>query len=194
MHFTPEQEQEIIEQNMPKIYRAVDNFTARCSSSFAYIPYADYVQEVTIAFLKYIRRCDKEEDVAKFPWFDAMGAMRNLILDSQPLSCHRNTHKFSEIIHGMPQTMSLDALSASTGLEIDGMSKHWVDDKETQMDFDTFMEEQSEHTRRVASMRIYGMTLQEIGDQCGVTRCAVKKRLDKLSDAYKIFTEGAKNA
>ena len=51
MEFTPEQEQELIEKNMPKIYRAVDNYAARHSSSVARVPHEDFVQEVAIAFL-----------------------------------------------------------------------------------------------------------------------------------------------
>ena len=57
MEFTPEQEQELIEQNMHKIYRAVDNYSARHTSNIATVPYDDFVQEVSIAFLKYIRNC-----------------------------------------------------------------------------------------------------------------------------------------
>lgn len=194
MLFTPEQEQELLEKNWEKIYRAVDNFTVRCSSKVACIPYEDYVQEVAIAFIKYLRRCTKPEDANIFPWYSAMGAMRDLVLASQPMSCPKSSHRFSEIIHNMPVTVSLESLRASSGLDIDGMSKHWVDDKETQMDFDFFMGDQPENVRRIASMRVYGMTLKEIGDQCGVTKGAIRKKLNKLNDAYHEYEESAKNA
>ena len=189
MEFTPDVEQAMVEENMQKIYRAVDNFTARCSSKVACIPYEDYVQEVCIAYLKYIRKCETPEEMEKFPWFDAMSAMRNLVFAYQPMSCPRSTHRFSEIIHGMPVTMSLDVLNASGGMDIDGMSKHWVDDKNTQIDFDIFMSDQPENTRRIASMRVYGMTLKEIGEQGGVTKGAIRKKLNKLNDAYKNYSE-----
>ena len=136
MEFTPEQEQELIEKNMPKIYRAVDNYAARHSSSVARVPHEDFVQEVAIAFLKYIRNCKTNEEVNKFPWFSAMDAMRNLVRIYQPMSCSSDPKSFSSIIHGMPSTMSLDDINAKTGLEVDGMSRHWVEDKETQIDFD----------------------------------------------------------
>ena len=93
----------------------------------------------------------------------------------------------------MPVTMSLDDIQAKTGLEIDGMSKHWVEDKETQIDFDSFMNQQSEHTRRIASMRVYGMKLKEIGSQCGVSDRAIWNRLSRLKEDYIDFMEGAEN-
>lgn len=195
MCFTPEQEQQLLEKNMQKIYRSVDNFTARCSSQVVCIPYEDFVQEVSIAFLKYIRKCETQEQLNKFPWLSAMGAMRDLVIQYQPMSCPKapTYHKFSEIIHNMPSTVSLDVLNASTGLDIDGMSKHWVDDKETQIDFDVFMASQPENTQRVASMRIYGMTLKEIGDQCGVTKVAIHNKLNKLNESYKNYLEECKD-
>ena len=134
------------------------------------------------------------EEINTFPWYGAMSVMRYLILKYQPVSCPKSSHMFSEIIHNMPKTVSVDDLKASNGVDVDGMSKHWVDDKDTQMDFDIFMDDQSENTRRIASMRVYGMTLKEIGDQCGVSKVAIKKRLDKLSDAYKKYMEDAENA
>ncbi len=190
MDFSPQREQELLEINMPKIYRAVDNFTARCSSQVVCVPYEDFVQEVSIAFLEYIRRCKTEKQLDVFPWFSAMDAMRRLVLQSQPMSCPKSSVKFSEIIHNMPVTMSLEVLNASTGLDIDGMSKHWVDDKETQIDFDVFMAEQPENVRRVASMRVYGMTLKQIGDQCGVSKVAIYKKLNELNELYKNYMEG----
>ena len=193
MCFTPEQEQQLLEKNMQKIYRSVDNFTARCSSQVVCIPYEDFVQEVSIAFLKYIRRCETEEQINRFPWCSAMDAMRYLVLQYQPMSCPKSSVKFSEIIHNMPTTISLEVLNASTGLDIDGMSNHWVDDKDTQMDFDVFMESQPENIRRVASMRVYGMTLKEIGDQCGVTKVAIHNKLNKLNESYKNYLEECKD-
>lgn len=194
MDFTPEQEQVLIEQNMPKIYRAVDNYAARHSSTMASVPYEDFVQEVALAYLQYIRKCETQEEVNRFPWFSAMDAMRNLVRVYQPMSCSSDPRSFSDVIHNMPVTMSLDDIQAKTGIEIDGMSKHWVEDKETQIDFDDFMSGQTESVQRVASMRIYGMTLREIGNQYGVQKGTVCKWLDKLNNAYKEYMEGAKNA
>jgi len=193
MDFTPEQEQELIEKNMPKIYRAVDNYSARHSSKIACVPYDDFVQEVAIAFLKYIRNCKTEEEVNHFPWYSAMGAMRDLVLQYQPMRCAKHNNNFSAIIHNMPVTMSLDDIQAKTGLEIDGISRHWVEDKETQIDFDSFMSQQTEHTRRIASMRVYGMKLKEIGNQCGVSNRAIWNRLSRLKEDYINFMEGAEN-
>lgn len=194
MLFTPEQEQKLIEDNMPKIYRAVDNFMARCSTHVIRIPYEDFVQEVVLAFLQYVRSCTTEEQAEKFPWFSAMEAMRRLILAYQPFRCVKYSQKFSEVIHNMPKTISLDAINASSCMDIDGMAKHWVDDKDTQIDFDDFMDSQTENTRRVASMRVYGMTLKEIGDQCGVSKVAIYKKLNKLNEDYKKYREEDENA
>ena len=194
MVFTPEQEQAIIEKNMPKIHRAVDNYSARHNSQIAKVPREDFVQEVALAFLQYIRNCEKPEEIERFPWFTAMDAMRKLIWQFQPMRCPKHGNSFSETIHNMPITMSLDDIQAKTGIEVDGMSKHWVDDTETQIDFDDFMTQQTDLMRRIASMRVYGMTMKEIGNQCGVTKGTVCKWIDKLNDAYKEYTEGAKNA
>lgn len=189
MEFLPEQEQELLVKNMPKIYRAVDNFTARCSFEVIRIPYDDYVQEVSIAFLQYIRKCKTMDQLDIFPWFDAMSAMRDLVLAYQPMSCSKYYHRFSEIINNMPQTVSIDALSAHSGIEVDGMSKHWVDDKETQIDFDDFMSNQPENMRRVASMRVFGMNVKQVAEQCGVSRQIIHKKLNKLSEDYKKYME-----
>lgn len=194
MDFTPEQEQSLLERNMTKIYRAVDNFSARHSTDVARVPYDDFVQEVAIAFLKYIRKCKTKEEVDKFPWYSAMGAMRKLVFVYQPLSCEKSTHKFSEIMHSMPSTIPMDVISASTGIDVDGMSKHWVDDKETQMDFDMFMADQPENMRRIAAMRVYGMTMREIANQCGVSHVTVQKKIQRLCDAYREYSGGANNA
>lgn len=195
MLFTPEEEQQIIMENMPKIYRAVDNFMMRCSSQVIRIPYEDFVQEVSIVLLEYIRKCNVMDELQKFPWYSAMDAMRKLVLVCQPLTCpSAYPDRFMDIIHNMPKTMSVDAIEASSCIDVDGMGKHWVDDKETQMDFDAFMDSQPENTRRIASMRVYGMTMKEIGEQCGVSKVAIKKRLDKLNVAYKQFMEGEENA
>ena len=191
MDFTPEQEQELLEQNMVKIYRAVDNYSARHSSHTTCVPYEDFVQEVAIAYLNYIRGCETMEEVNRFPWFSAMDAMRNLVRIYQPMRCSSDPKSFSEIIHNMPFTMSMDDIQAKVAIEIDGMSKHWVEDKETQIDFDDFMSAQPESVRRIASMRVYGMTLKEIGEQCGVTKSAVSRRLNRLNDSYKSYMEGA---
>lgn len=193
MDLTPEQEQELLSLNMPKIYRAVDNFTARRSSSIAKVPYEDFVQEVAVAFIEYIRKCDTPEKLNVFPWCTAMGVMRDLVVVYQPMSCPKHNNSFSTIIHNMPLTMSLEDIQVKTGLEIDGMSKHWVDDKETQIDFDAFMANQPENTRRVASMRIYGMTLKEIGDQCGVHKSTISRQLNNLNEDYKKYVEGAED-
>lgn len=194
MLLTPEQEQKIIEENMPKIHRAVDNFTARCTAEIARVPRDDFVQEVTIAFLKYIRGCEKPEDMNRFPWLSANHAMRRLVMEFQPMSVPKDMHLFSEIIHTMPSTISINVIGPSSGLEIDGMAKCWVDDKDTQMDFDIFMADKPDYVKRVASMRIYGMKLREIAEQCGVSATSIWKKLLRLENAYKKYTEDAKNA
>lgn len=193
MEFTSEQEQELIEKNMHKIYRAVDNYSARHSSSIATVPYDDFVQEVALAFLIYIRNCKTIEEVNRFPWYSAMDAMRNMVRKHQPMGCSSDPKSFSTIIHGMPTTMSLDDIHATSGMEIDGMSKHWVEDKETQIDFDSFMSDQPESVQRIVSMRMYGMTMPEIGNQFGVSKHGIDKRLKRLYDPYKKFMEGAEN-
>ena len=188
MLLTREQEQELIERNMPKIYRAVDNFTARCTADVIGVPYDEFVQEVAIAFLLYARKCKKKEDLDRFPWYSAMGAMRSVILRSQPMSCDHSTHRFKEIIHSMPSTVSLDVLASSL-TDINGMAKHWVDDKETMLDFEAFMDGYDENTKRIASMRYGGMNFSEIADQYGVPASTIMRRIRRLADDYHDFND-----
>lgn len=193
MTLTPEQEWEIIENNQKKIYRSVDNFMARGSASVVNVPYDDFVQEVTIAFLKYIRHCETMEQINHFPWLSANVAMRRLVLEYQPMSAPKHVNGFSSVIHSMPKTVSLDLLSATSCLDIDGMSKCWEDDKDTQMDFDIFMDDQTDNMKRIASMRVYGMKLREIAEQCGVSANAIWKQLGKLEKSYKNYIKEDEN-
>lgn len=183
MVLSPEQEQQIIEENMVKIYRAVDNFTARHSSDIARVPYDDFVQEVSMAFLLYIRKCESMDDIAVFPWYTAMNAMRNAVFAFQPMSCEKSPHRFNQIIHSMPVTVSSDVLVSSL-TDVDGMSKHWVEDKETMLDFERFMDMYDEGTKRLASMRYGGMKLSEIAEQYGVDKSTVFRRIGRLAEEY----------
>ena len=187
MTLSREREAELLEQNMPKIYRAIDNFMARCDQkSGVQISYDDCVQEVSLSFLQYIRRCETEIQLDTFPWYDAMHAMSELVLVSQPLTVPLSTHGFSEIIHSLPRTVSFDVL-ADNGIEVDGMSKHWVPDTETRMDFDDFMQTQTELGRRIASMRLHGMTYRDIAAECGVSKSQINKKIKQLKEKYDEF-------
>ena len=189
MVLSSERESELIEENMPKIYRSIDNFMARCpKDSGVQISYDDCVQEVSIAFLNYIRRCESEDQLRIFPWYDAMQAMSRLILQSQPLSVPLRTSSFKKIINSIPLTVSYDVLMTN-GIEVDGMSKHWVPDKDTEMDFNDFMSSQDESIQRIASMRLHGMTMREIAGQFGVCFQAIDKKLKNLREKYDEFDE-----
>ena len=188
MEFTPEQEQAIIEENMSKIYRAVDNYTAKFSARVARVPYDEFVQEASLAFLLYIRKCKTIEEINHFPWFSIMGAMRDTVLQYQPFSCQKSQHRFKEIIHNMPLTVSDDILASAT-IDVSGLSRHWVDDKDTMMDFESFMDEMDENTKRLVSMRYGGMTLKELANQYGVNKSTILRRIRKLADEYHEFTD-----
>ena len=187
MQLSPEREAELIEINMPKIYRSVDNFVSKYTgSNRACASYDDCVQEVSLAFLRYIRKCETEEQMNVFPWYDAMQAMSQLVLLGQPFSVPARTSDFSRVIHSLPATVSYEVL-ASRGIEVDGMSKHWVPDKNTEMDFCTFMDSQGENVQRIAAMRIYGMTQRDIAAQFGVCKRAIDKKITKLREDYDEF-------
>ena len=187
MNLSPEREAQLIEENMPKIYRAVDNYRFRCKSGEAVcVDYSDFVQEVTIVFLNHIRKCNTEEEIDKFPWYDAMHAMSEYVLLSQPLSVPKSTKQFSTVINSIPHTVSYE-VCVSNGMDVDGMSKHWVPDKETEIDFNAFMAEQGENIQRIAAMRIYGMTIRDIAAQFGVAKNAIDKKIKRLREKYDIF-------
>ena len=188
MQLSPEREAELIEQNMPKIYRAIDNFMARCNNktSPVKISYDDCVQEVIIVFLEYIRKCETEESLEKFPWYNAINALTRYVLQCQPLSVPSDTKAFSSIIKSMPYTVSYDLLMTN-GIDIDGMSKHWVPDTDTKIDFDSFMSEQNEAVQRIASMRLYGMTQRNIASQFGVCKRAIDKKITRLREDFDVF-------
>ena len=141
MVLSKEREQEILEQNIMKLHRAVDNFISRKTSTAVCIPYEDLLQEACIAYLEYIRKCDTEEQLDIFPWYDVKNGMLRLVVMMQPLSIPVRTNGFQKMVSSMPDTVSYDVL-ASTGMEIDGMSKYWVDDTDTKLDFISFMNEQ----------------------------------------------------
>ena len=187
MQLSRERESELVEKNMPKIYRAVDNFMAKnTGGNVCRITYDDCVQEVSVVLLNYIRKCETEEQLNMFPWYDAIHAMSNLVLCSQPLAFPKRTTDFNRVIHSVPHTVSFDVL-ASSGVEIDGMSKHWVPDTDTKLDFDMFMSTQNENVQRIASMRLYGMSQRDIARQCGVCKRAIDKKLSSLYEDYNDF-------
>lgn len=194
MQFSREREAEIIEQNMPKIYRSVDNYMAKCTNDLAVkIDYADMVQEVSIAFLEYIRnKCETEEDIEKFPWYDAKHAMSTLVLKSQPFGCPHSTKYFKDTLRKIPQTCSYDVM-VDSGMEVDGMAKNWVSVKDFMMDFDTFMSGQPENVQRMASMMLRGMTIDEVANQCGTNYQFVFKKFKKLRQEYEKFKQGGQD-
>ena len=194
MQLSPEREAELIEQNMTKIYRSVDNFMAKCTNSLAVrLDYDDLVQEVSIAFLKYIRRCETEEQLEKFPWYDAKHAMTHFVMASQPFTVpSRTTKSFKDVLRTIPKTVSYEVM-VDSGVDVNGMSHHWVPDKDTEIDFDAFMADQAENIQRIASMRLYGMSMREIAGQFGVCHQNIDKKLDKLRENYDKFFEEDEN-
>ena len=192
MVLTQDQEAKLIEENMVKIYRAVDNFTAKARGSIVSIDTDDFVSEVTIVFLNHIRACETMDQVNKFPWYDAMNAMSRLVLTFQPMSVPKRTVQFSQLIHQMPQTVSYEMMAVQ-GLDVDGMARHWVEDKETQMDFDDFMATQDDSYRRIAAMKIYGAKQREIASQFGVNEQAIANKLSRLKKNYDHYLEEDEN-
>lgn len=186
MTLSRDREEQIMIDNMAKIYRAVDNFAARQRASCIILSYDDMVQSVAEAFLRYIRRCETENQLETFPWYDALHVLSVMVLEAQALSVPKSTKSFSQVIHNMPGTVSYDVM-LSKGVEVDGMSKHWVPDKDTEMDFNLFMESQDELMQRIASMRISGLTIRQIAAQCGVSKSLVQRRITDLYQKFKIF-------
>lgn len=139
-------------------------------------------------FLKYIRNCESESQLNQFPWYDATNAMSRLVLQYQPLTVPLRTSDFKKVIRSIPSTVSYDVL-VSKGIEVDGMSKHWVPDKDTEMDFNAFMSDQAECIQRIASMRLHGMTIREIAGQFGVAVFSIERKLENLKEKYLIFDE-----
>ena len=186
MTFSREKEAEIVEQNMKRIYRAVDNFTIRCSKKVVRIPYEDFVQEATIAFLEYIRRCKSEEELEVFPWYDVTHAMSLLVLSYQPLSCPSTSRDFHSVIHSMPETVSYD-LAPDTIASVDGMSRTWVEDKDAMMDLEIFLSTLPDYADRIVAMKLWGLNTRKIASQMGVDESTIGKKLKKYLLKYKDF-------
>ena len=186
MELSAQREAELMEEAMPKIYRAVDNFTARCLKAVVKVPYDDFVQECAIAYLEYIRAASKEEQLAVFPWFDMMQAMSKLVLSYQPMSCPKRTNHFNEVLRNMPKTVSYETSLACAG-DIDGMAKNWVEDVEAMMDLWKFAESMPDYAERILSMRLWGMTSRQIAGQLGVGEAAISRRLKRYLEKYKDF-------
>lgn len=186
MTLTSEQENEYITKNMKKICNAVDNFVYRCSSDAIGIPYDEMVQEASLAFLMYIRRCENEEDLEKFPFYSVKSALRDLVFTYQPFSCPHSTHRFAEICSGMPETVSFDTIPESM-LNVDGLSRHWVEDKDTEIDFDLFMSDKSDMDQRMIGMKAWGGTFRNIASQFGTSKDSVKRNMDRLHALFNDF-------
>lgn len=190
MVLSKERESELLEKNMVKIYRAVDNFMAkRGANVVTKIPYEDFVQEVSVMFLEYIRKCETEEEINRFPWYDAKNVMAKYVMSSQPISVPIRTVAFTSTLKSIPFTVPYEVF-ASGDFDVDGMSKHWVQDKDTEMDFDLFMSSQDESVQRIASMRMYGMNMRDIADQFGVCLRTINKKILKLKENYDEFDKG----
>ena len=189
MVLSSERESQLMEKNMPNIYRSIDNFLARCNQDNGVpLPYEDCVQEVAIAYLQYIRRCETEDQLKIFPWYDAIHALSEYVLRCQPLSVPVSTKGFRKTLRTIPTTVSYETL-VTNGLEVDGMSQTWVPDKETELDFDTFMSAQSPHVQRIVSMKLYGMPVRKIAGQCGVGKSSVNNKILRLKKQYDQFNE-----
>lgn len=188
MQLSPEREASLINEAMPKIYHAVDCYTAKCARNSGVVSYDDLVQNVTEAYLRYIRRCETEEALQIFPWYDATHAMCDAVLTGLPFSVPKTTKKFTEVLRSLPHTVSLDLL-VTKGLDIDGMSKSWVQDKETEIDFDIFMESQDMLSNRIVAMRLRDMPLRKIAGHCVVPKSSVFDRIKKINQEYQKFIE-----
>lgn len=192
MQLSPEREAELLAKNMPKVYRAVDCYMSKCRRKSNVLAYEDLVQQVAEAYIRYIRRCETEEALNKFPWYDATHAMCDAVLTSLPFSVPKTTKNFTEVLHSLPKTVSLD-LMVTQGLDIDGMSKTWVQDKETEIDFDIFMSGQDMLSNRIVAMRLRDVTLRKIADHCVVPKSSVFDRIQRINKDYQNFLEEGKN-
>ena len=190
MKLTPEREQELIEQNTKKIYRAIDNFTMRSSNPRYKIDYDDLFQEVALAFIQYVRKCDTEEQINNFPWHDAKHAMCVEVMKAQPFSVpHGSTKEFSRILKQIPATISLDLYVEDCEDNYRLSDTNWVDDKNFSIDWDNFMSSYDESTNRIASMRRCRMTYRQVGAQFGVSDKTIYKRINRLKDDYHNYAE-----
>lgn len=188
MVLSPERESELIENNMANIYHAADIYAARCVQLNPVFSYEDLVQQVMEAYLLYIRRCKTEADLKIFPWYDAKHAMCDLVLRSQPLSVPKSTKTFNEVLHSLPKTVSFDVMMAN-GVEVDGMSKTWVQDKDTEIDFEEFMASQDDLNNRLVAMRLRGKSIRGIAEYCEVKKSAIGDRINKMYKEYLDYTK-----
>ena len=188
MRLTQEQETRLIEDNMKKVYNSVDNFIHRNSVRVIRIPYEDFVQEALLAYLEYLRKCETEEELQVFPWYDCKQAMCQLVLRFQPISVPKRSQTFSNSIHTVPRTVAMD-VAVVRGMDVDGMSRFWTQDVETRVDFDRFMADQSTDAQRMVALRMNNIKNRAIASQCGVSDVTISKRLKKLRIAYEKFLE-----
>ena len=188
MFLSPERETDLIQSNMQKIYRAVDNFTARCEKVVLRIPYEDFVQEACLAYVEHIRRCKSEKDIDVFPWYDILNALDRYVLSCQPMSVPVRTSSFDDIVRTMPLTVSYEG-HLTNDAEVDGMSKHWVDDKDTMMDLEIFRDSLPDYADRIFAMKLSGLSSRKIAAQLGVTESLISKRLKNYREQYDAFTK-----
>ena len=77
----------------------------------------------------------------------------------------------------------------TAGLEIDGMSHTWVQDKETEIDFNSFMAGQDGLNNRIVALRLHDTPIRKIASHCAVSKTKIWRRIDKIYDDFKKFNE-----
>jgi DNA-directed RNA polymerase specialized sigma24 family protein len=191
MQLSPEREAELFAQNMPMIRKVVGSFMARRSRNAPIrIDRDDFISEVSENYLRYIRKCETEEELAKFPWKDSENVMARYVLASQHITVPSgSTRLFSKLIGELPETVSYELLT-DDGIGVDGMSMRWVSDAETEVDLEAFLATRSEAMRNVVNMYMHGVAMSDIADELGCTRQNVYKIMDKFAKEYKKFRKG----
>lgn len=183
MRLTKEEEASAIESVMPFIESAVTKFMAKCGTVVVRVSREDFIQEACIAYLKYIRSAEDESALKVFPYFDIRNAMCCLIIENQPLSSPKRTESFKNVIHSMPQTISID-VSVNNGIDVNGMKKFWVDDANMRMDFYSFMALQDENIQKICAMRMLGASINEIADEMNTSSSTIRRNIKQLRETY----------
>ena len=205
MSLTMEQKQKFYDLNQEKIVSAAEKYISRYYLKTGKVPKEDMYQQAKMAYIEYLNLCDTEDDVVMFPWWKLMESLRDLVYLYQPWSLpKRHDKKLSEFSREMPATVSLDCLrdigidisdeDCRGCIDVNSFVSGWQKYVIFNIDFDKFMETQSDSMKNIIAMYRAGFNQHEIAEYLNVSESAVSQRMKNWRAAYQKYMEGAKNA
>ena len=168
---------EYIEAHRQDIHGAVLSFMRRYNGRECdRIPYEDLYQAVCVALMEYLQRGGEAHI---FPYYDTLNAMTREVMTLQPLTGERRTRKIKDLLRAQPCFIPL--------LEVNELLPTWEADTITRLDFEQFVSEQDNGTRRIIRWRMEGKSVKQTAQAEGITTQAMYKRMHGIRERYREY-------